>query len=124
MHNEGMTVPPLPAQRLHFPAALVLGALTLWVWTAQLGGTRSGVSVVNHSGLILRNVEVCLTSGECAVRGALWPHDAWQVPVPHQADVVKVRYHRAGAVIRTGEGRQTQIVVQPNGQLRLARQEE
>ena len=113
VQNEGMNV-----QRLHLPAALVLCAMTLTAWIHLVNGTRSGVSVVNHSGSILRNVEVCLTSGECAVRPALWPHDAWQVPLPNDADVAQVRYRDAGMVIR--KVGQSRILVQKNGQIRVA----
>lgn len=109
------------AQRLHLPAALVLCALTLTAWTHVVNGTRSGLSVVNHGGSVLRNVEVCLTSGECAVRARLWPHEAWQVPVPEQpGEVVQVRYEDTGAAAKEPGQKQARIVVRGDGRIRLA----
>ena len=114
-------------QRLHFPAAALLCALTLSAWTYFINGTRSGLSVVNHGGSVLRNVEVCLTSGECAVRARLWPHEAWQVPVQEQPGaVVQVRYQetrdqKGGVAVREPQRQQAEVVVQRDGQIRLAR---
>lgn len=69
-----------------FPAWISLGVLFLAIWVLLTQFPREGVRVVNHSGVILRNVKVCLSDGQCATHQGIWPRDAWRVPLKVNSD--------------------------------------
>lgn len=117
----------LPRHLLPAPLSVGLAAATLAVWANLTLCGAQGVQVLNHSGQVLRGVQVCVSGGRCVSRPALWPHQAWQVPLPSgQAGRVLVRAgnRQATSVLpgMTEHAAAVQFVVRPGGDLETRRQ--
>lgn len=105
------------------PVWFSLGVLFLAIWVLLTQFPREGVRVINHSGEILRQVEVCLNNGQCVTRQGVWPRDAWRVPLKvESSENVRVTVvqndlntHKAQAQIQQEDG--VQFVVQQGGQI-------
>lgn len=83
--------------RTQLPAASALAVLMVGAWSYVLLAPVSGVRVANHSGDILRNVQVCVQGGACLNRARLLPHESWRVATPGERTCVEVRVPGEGA---------------------------
>lgn len=103
---------------LRLPTAFLLSLLTMMTWIYLVTGAGTGIRVLNQSGEVLQDVQVCLKGAGCVFRDRLWPHQAWKVPLratgPQHVEVTTAQ----DAVQARLDGRgQMQFVVRQNGEI-------